>query len=180
MKQRNAMIAVWTALLIAIIAVLATASGSRETRAELKPGERRAVIVSPGATEVRLFVEGLPFREPPRIQKIMNDGVGILLTKDQRAVLDRAVHRYRLKPGELGEARPACFIPHHFFRYYDNSGKQIGELAVCYCCGGIAINSDFADPYWGQGVLQFDYGSVAKMLKEIEIPTNIECQNPRY
>lgn len=107
----------------------------------------------------------------------MNDPDGILLTAGQKAILDRSVHRYRAKPSEMGKyAMPACFVPHHFFRYYDKGGRQIGELAVCYCCGDIRVTPYSYGPNGdGSEVWDFDYDGVKKMLKEMDVPTDIDC-----
>ncbi|WP_144037946.1 hypothetical protein [Sphingopyxis sp. KK2] len=143
----------------------------------LRFGERVRVSPAPDAVEVRLFVEGVPHRATPRVNQLMNDPDGILLTAEQRAILDQSVHRYRAKPSEMGKySMPACYIPHHFFRYYDKRGQQIGELEVCYCCGDIRVkpysygpNSD------GSEVWDFDYDAVKKMLKAMDVPTDIDC-----
>lgn len=60
-----------------------------------------------------------------------------VLSPAERATFESGLHRERLigvPPPEL--ATPACFIPHHFFRYYSATGQQVGEIKVCFCCGG--------------------------------------------
>lgn len=183
MKQRNALIAVWTALLVAIAVALgaglqAPNSGTPElvsSTAELKPGQRRPMIIAPEAVEVRLFVEGRSQDNPARVAELMKDGDGILLTAKQRARLDRSVFRYRMTRREFeNNAIAGYFIPHHFFRYYDTAGKQVGELAVCYCCRGV----DVTPAGWSLGddeEWEFDYAGIEQMLKEMNVPVDIDC-----
>jgi hypothetical protein len=148
-----------------------------EESSALRFGERVRVVPAPDAAEVRLFVEGIPHRATARVNQLMNDPDGILLTAEQRAILDRSVHRYRAKPSEMGKySMPACFIPHHFFRYYDKGGQQIGELAVCYCCGDIRVTPYNYGPNGDASeVWDFDYDAVKKMLKAMDVPTDIDC-----
>jgi len=122
-----------------------------------------------------VFVEDIPFDEFERTGKNMSKPDGIVLTKSQRAVLDKAVHLYRMTPKEYeNNAVVGCFIPHHFFRYYDKKGRQIGEMAVCYCCGGIefspAIKWLRPEEEW-----QFEFEGVEQMLKEMGVPTDVNC-----
>ena len=183
MKQRNAMIAVWAALLLSVgtALVLAVQDGGPSAgndiffipESELKPGQRERIVVNPEAAEVRLFVEGIPFREPSRTRELIDDVDGVLLTKAQRDILERSLHRYRLPPSEF-EDYPACFIPHHFFRYYDAQGNELGELAVCYCCRQVRLNSWSYRRIEGE-ILQFDYEAIEKMLAGMKVPTNINC-----
>ena len=176
MKQRNAAIAVWMALLIALAVTLSLTLGSAGPGIEAKGGGATTAIHPwPEAAEVRVFVEDIPFDESQRTGKNMSKPDGIALTKSQRATLDKAVHLYRMTPKEYANsAMVGCFIPHHFFRYYDRSGRQLGELAVCYCCGGIefspAIKQLRPEEEW-----QFDFDGVEKMLKEIGVPTDVNC-----
>jgi hypothetical protein len=187
MKQRNTMITVWTALLIAVGVTLAAVLSTDPLRvdedysayptSDMRPGERKPVVISRDAVEVRLFVEGLPFREPARTQELINDVDGVRLTKAQRDILEGSLHRYRLLPSEFDDY-PACFIPHHFFRYYDRQGNQLADLQICYCCRQVRLNS------WGyrwiQGeILQFDFDEVAEMLKTMDVPTDVNCPERR-
>ena len=85
----------------------------------------------PDAVSVRLFVnteygdDGLPIYGKPR---------GLLLSDAQRAELQTLIKVHRIEPDRLVAM---CFVPHHFFRYYDRSGKVVGELRVCFCCAGV-------------------------------------------
>lgn len=181
MKKRNAAFAIWMALVVALAVTLSLTlrtNESSEARTEIGAkgaGVTTAVHPWPEAAEVRVFVEDIPFDEFERTGKNMSKPDGIVLTKSQRAVLDNAVHLYRMTPKEYkNNAVIGCFIPHHFFRYYDRKGRQIGEMAVCYCCGGIefspAIKRLRPEEEW-----QFDFEGVERMLQEIGVPTNVNC-----
>lgn len=124
---------------------------------------------------MRLFVEDLSYEERKRTGTTMSNPKGVVLNAAQRATLDKSVTLYRMTPEEYENAAyAACFIPHHFFRYYDSNGRQLGELAVCYCCRGIRLPSTFReirnDEEW-----RFDYEAVKKMLEGMSIPTNVHC-----
>lgn len=183
MKQKNAMIAIWTALLIAIGVGLGLVMSDGKSPFDhdplaaptilLKPGEREAVTVSSEAVEVRLFVEGLPFREPRRTQDLMNDVDGIPLTKAQREILDRSLARYRLLPSE-SDATPACYDPHHLFRYFNAKGEEVGKLEVCYCCRQVRVYSPDQNRAEGE-IWEFDFEGVAAMLDSMNVPTDVNC-----
>ncbi|WP_242773891.1 hypothetical protein [Sphingopyxis sp. YF1] len=179
MKSRNAVFAMWVALFVAIGVVLGATMGAPNSThgglGALKPGERRLMVPPREAVEVRLFVKGDTEPKLPRVVELMNDGDGILLTPAQRARLDRSVFRYRMTREEFeNDAEAACFIPHHFFRYFDADGAQVAELRVCYCCRGVAMSpgdrSLGDDEEW-----QFDYAGIEQMLREMNIPVDIDC-----
>lgn len=125
-----------------------------------------AQIPFPAATSVRLFVEvgandGVP---------IFNNPAGHILTASQRANFEAALHMVKA-PDEMA----ACFIPHHFFRYYDKQGKQIGEFEVCFCCDGIEVSGAptlVADP---SQMLSADYAKVKDLVRDLGEPTDIDC-----
>jgi hypothetical protein len=183
MKQRKTMIAAWTALLVAIGIVLAVVIPGNSSSFEegrlaspkilLKPGERRAVAIRSDAVEVRLFVEGLPFRETPHAQALMNDIDGIPLSMAQRDILDHSLARYRQLPTESG-ATPACYDPHHIFRYFNAAGEEIGKLEVCYCCRQVRVYGLDENRAEGE-IWQFDFEGVGAMLKAMKVPTDINC-----
>src|SRR3569623_1392340 len=85
----------------------------------------------PTASEVRLFVN-TSYDE--KGQPVFSNPHGHALTAAQRATFESLIKVHYLAPDEL---IAGCFIPHHFFRYFDKSGKQIGELQVCFCCAGV-------------------------------------------
>lgn len=183
MKQRNAMIAVWTALLLSVGVALSLAMGSGVSDDEFvlsppsKPSAGATLVRPwPQASEVRLFVEDLSYDEQKRTGNWTSRPAGIRLTKAQRDIVDGSVFLHRLTKKEWAKrVYTACFIPHHFFRYYDGSGRQIGEIQVCYCCQGIDMAPALRriDSYdeW-----QFDFARVEKMLIEMGVSTDINCE----
>ncbi len=126
----------------------------------------------PEAASVRLFVEDIPYDEIGPNGNGMSNPAGVLLTKAQQKFVSNAMTRDTYSDYR---AVVACFIPHHFFRFYDVGGKQIGELQVCYCCGGVSLAQakySLADKQvWG-----FDYEGVAKMMAEMGISSKVQCE----
>jgi hypothetical protein len=179
MKQRNAMIAVWTALLIAIGLTLAMALGSGSAgpeRDDMRLGEKRLVAVNPDAVEVRLFVSGTSTNVSARAQELIGNRQGIALTRDQRAILDRSLYRHRASVYDQPAAANCVFDPHHIFRYFDAKGEQVGELQVCFCCRDVFLfkpdhqRLGGEEEYW-----EFDFDGLAAMLQAADIPTDIDC-----
>jgi hypothetical protein len=100
---------------------------------------------------------GYPVRAGPR------------LNADQRQRLEAAVS-YR--PIEPNEAFAGCFIPHHFFKYFDSSGKETGSVSVCFCCGGARLSSDSP----GSGSTEeIDYDEIQAIVTELGISTDLGC-----
>jgi hypothetical protein len=181
MKQRSTIIAVWLALFIAIGVVLAqamtdTAGDDFVLSPPPEPTAGSAHFrVWPQATEVRLFVEDLSFDEQRRTGAWTSRPEGILLTANQRKIVDSSIYLNKMTKREAEKRMfAACFVPHHFFRYYDRAGRQIGELQICYCCAGIAMNPALR-PESIYEEWQFDFDAVEKMLKEMGVPTDVNC-----
>lgn len=179
--MKRSLIILATCLLVvgALAALWREASPERKVeltkKITLSSGEKTQVAILNDADEVRLFVEGIPFRENAHIRDLIDDVDGIALTKAQRVVFERTIYKYRPTADDIA-ARPACFIPHHFFRYYVD-GKQVGELAVCFCCGGVSLNHDGPKAVLNEGEqLDVDYPALKKMLTAMNVPTDINCQ----
>jgi len=129
--------------------------------------DRRVTNPFPGATEVRLFVEvGYTNDNKP----ILSKRKGVRLNAAQRKAFEDS-----LKMIAAPEYETACFLPHHYFRYYDASGKEIGDVAVCFCCYGVgASGSSALEPPSG-AMLSADYRSVEALVAALGEPTNILC-----
>jgi len=84
----------------------------------------------PEAASVRIFAQ-----KPMETGGEMVREEGQLLTVEERRSLEEHIRLISYNRGP--ESVAACFIPHHFLRYYDRSGKEIGELSICFCCKGI-------------------------------------------
>ena len=133
------------------------------------------------AADVRLFVEGLPFREPAATQKLMANEKGISLTEGQRAILGQSIQKRRATQEHILN-QPGCFDPHHFFRFYDRKGEVFAELAVCYCCGGAKLRGSSAAKIMGDAdFIDFDFAAIKEMLVSMKVPTSINChENARF
>lgn len=159
---------------MAILAVvmLAIAACGRVTAGDAAPrpavpaasisfGPLKAVY--PNATTVRMYVPG-SFDGKARKTPLE----GVTLSQDQVKRLRAAISR-----DPPPEAYAACFVPHHFFRFYDSRGSKVGELSVCLCCSGIQADPTLLhDP---NSELGFDYWAVADIIRELGYPINIDC-----
>lgn len=98
---------------------------------------------------------------------------GTFLTKEQRAEFDLSVRKITLlNDGSVGAV--ACFDPHHFFRYYDATGKKIGEISVCFCCGNSRFEpavKKLTDKQW----IDVDVDMAKRFVKKLGLPTNMHC-----
>jgi hypothetical protein len=121
----------------------------------------------PDATEVRLFVndgyddEGSPTMSAP---------AGRPLSRSQRKAFEAAV---RIEPAP--DAVDACFIPHHFFRYFDKQGRQIGEIEVCFCCDGVSVSEGASVSPGPNEWFAADYTALRKLVQSMGERTDIEC-----
>lgn len=132
----------------------------------------------PDAKIVKLVIRNMEF-DPKTFDVIEHPDTVRVLSPTERATFENALHRVHLigVPPPEGDLA-ACFVPHHFFRYYSATGRQIGEIAVCFCCGGFLTTP--ALPYGngrrGQGD-QFigDLRATESFVKGLGLPTNIMC-----
>ena len=123
----------------------------------------------PNASEVRLFVE--VDYDKNSGEPIFNKKNGVVLSATDRVRFEDTL-RFVATP----EAMAACFIPHHFFRYFDNEGKQVGEVAVCFCCAGTASSgSDKLKPRPDE-ILDADLKALKNLVLRLGEPTQVLCQ----
>ena len=133
-----------------------------------EPAEELVADIYPGATDVRLFV-----RE--EFNKV-NDGSGFLkprgtlLTDQQRKQFEAA-----LLKEPMPEEMAACFIPHHFFRFYDAKGKELGEVAVCFCCIGVQATGESNIDLGSDQILGMELAKMKKLVVTLGAPTDINC-----
>lgn len=76
---------------------------------------------------------------------------------------------------EADEEFAACFIPHHFFRYFDKKGKELGVISVCFCCYGASLDDFGASPVKTDEHLYMRHGRMEALVKELGVPTDINC-----
>ena len=102
-----------------------------------------------------------------------------VLTPSERATFESTLHRVRLVGFPPPDApSPACFVPHHFFRYYSATGKQIGEVAVCFCCGGFEATPalPFGNGRGGQkDEFNVSLGKTKAFVRSLGLRTDMMC-----
>lgn len=121
----------------------------------------------PDAKEVRLFVEkdygkggNAIFARPE----------GRVLKKDEVSDFEAA-----LRVAKAPEEMAACFIPHHFFRYFDGQGKEIGEIEVCFCCAGVRASKGANISIGSDEILAADYAKLEALVHRLGEPTEVHC-----
>ena len=161
-----------------LLCLLLTLAGCHQAAVNQGYIRETAVHPFPEASEVRLLVG-----EP---EYTLRDGVpihpgkpGRLLTPEQRRQFEallKVLTPVDLSPQESREfgAMAACFIPHHFFQYFDARGHQIGEIAVCFCCGGIEMAPDRLN-LKDDRVFSVNYAKLEPLVQSWGERTNIDC-----
>jgi len=69
----------------------------------------------------------------------------------------------------------ACFIPHHFFRYFDDSGKLVGELALCFCCAGVQQSEGSSVRLSEDQMLVADFRKLESFVASLGERTDVLC-----
>lgn len=92
----------------------------------------------------------------------MHQGVinapGALLSATQVQTLLKAVTTYSPK-----DKYKACYVPHHAFVFYDDAGRPVAHLEVCFTC-----RRTKASP---AGIAEsFDYSILWNLLHELGVP----------
>tara|TARA_R110002124_G_scaffold239542_1_gene404766 strand:- start:1277 stop:2062 length:786 start_codon:yes stop_codon:yes gene_type:complete len=146
-------------------------------------GDRPYEIVSetavhpyPGAKTVRLFVE----TDGPSSDEGWLEPQGRLLSAAQRAAFEATLS----KRSSRGGAADACFIPHHFFRYYDDVGTLVAEIRVCFCCAGAGADASpalfpfeggvFLHPF--TNTLKYDRERLGALIRSWGLPSDVWCR----
>ncbi|UTP40469.1 hypothetical protein M9M90_04615 [Phenylobacterium sp. LH3H17] len=132
----------------------------------------------PEATEVRLHVDNDSYdKDSNRIERPETVRV---LSVAERAQFERALQRVRVvglaPPGYNAPLGPACFVPHHFFKYYDAAGKQVGEILVCFCCLQAQAQPAMAYEDGHRQWLSVHVGKVRDLVKQMGLPTQQQCE----
>ena len=129
--------------------------------------DRRVTNPFPAATEVRLFVEVAYTKDN---KQILSKRKGVLLNAAQRKAFEDS-----LVITAAPEYDTMCFIPHHFFRYYDANGKQLGSVSVCFCCDGVAASGSKALEPPTDALLSANYQKLKKLVAALGEPTDVLC-----
>ncbi|GAA0651133.1 hypothetical protein [Brevundimonas lenta] len=131
----------------------------------------------PDAVSARLFVENDGPEGSPEVG-VMIEPQGRLLTAAQRREFEDSLS----KVSSRGGSAAACFIPHHFLRYYDAAGQKVGEIAVCFCCSG-AVSTPALFPYQGGGPLHpywnelaYDRERLKSLIESLGLPADVWCR----
>ena len=108
----------------------------------------------------------------------MSNPDGRELTKEERRVFEAAISKKIViqrpeSDGEVGYGA-ACFVPHHFFRYYDGNGNNVGEIEVCFCCEDANSNPQLIDADKDMWV-EYDVPAIKQFVKSLNLPTDVNC-----
>src|SRR6476620_12545645 len=161
-----------------LVVALAVASCQQTAAPEQPRGHIRIDPIRPfpEAAQVRLFVE-TGYDE--RTHELVYSGKsGLLLTPLQRQAYETLLSvrtPVNLPDNDPFFMRAMCFIPHHFFRYYGGSGKQLGEIGVCFCCSGIEVMSGPQLRLKEGQELGVDYGRLKSLVRSWGQPTDVQC-----
>lgn len=69
----------------------------------------------------------------------------------------------------------ACFIPHHFFRYFDKAGKQVGQVEVYFCCAGVQQSNGSNVRLTEDQMLIADWGKLHSFITALGERTDVQC-----
>ncbi|MDP2011248.1 MAG: hypothetical protein Q8K11_13830 [Phenylobacterium sp.] len=129
--------------------------------ATLAACEAPSAALYPGTASAQLFVRNDEQRRMDPAGKLSGDQ------------LERLTAALRQQP--IPAATAACFVPHHFFRMYDVSGKMIGEIAVCFCCQGVQAKPALSIPKGQDMDLGADYEALAALVRELGSTPKLNC-----
>ncbi|MBA2936404.1 hypothetical protein HZF05_20165 [Sphingomonas sp. CGMCC 1.13654] len=124
----------------------------------------------PAATEARLFVD--TGRTDAHFHPVLTPKDGHALTAGQRKILESALV-WNDNYGKEDVA--ACFMPHHFFRYFDAQHRKVGEIAVCFCCGGVEVDKGDGTAIYPETRLNAHYDRLKALIHGMGERTDIEC-----
>ena len=132
---------------------------------------KRLTAVHPQAVSVRMTVveDVLVDRKAWKFERRERSPPGgYPLSPEQSARLRRA-----MLDTPVLEAQPACFIPHHFFHFYDRAGREVGSAAICFCCGGAQAEPALV----GAGrELGYKTKEVRALVEELGSRTDVGCK----
>jgi hypothetical protein len=145
-------------------------SSSGNAGAELATRSAQTVHLFPTATEVRLFVD--TGRTDSKHHSILSPETGIPLTKSQRDELEKSLV-WNQNFGKDDVA--ACFLPHHFFGYFDKNHRRLGTVSVCFCCGGVEVIRGDGKLIYDEDRLSINLSQVKALVSSMHEPTDIAC-----
>ena len=140
-----------------------------EFRTTAPPVEQTKPVTNafPLATEVRLFVET---DVDANGKSVFSKPKGLKLSPQQRQAFEASLVVEPIPDMVIG-----CFIPHHFFRYFDANGRSIGEIEVCFCCSGVLATGAANIPIGKNQRLSADYDKLEAFVRSLGEPTQGQC-----
>ena len=173
-RRRNILVALVTALAVANLAWLGLSRSAEHERVAVAG---RVTLLDkpfrnpfPNAGEVRLFVET---DYDAKSEPIYSKPRGRILTASQRAEFESLIAVHTISPDEMFAA---CFIPHHFFRYFDETGRQVGEVQVCFCCAGVQQSNGSNVRLTEGQMLVADWGKLHSFITALGERTDVQCE----
>jgi hypothetical protein len=127
-------------------------------------GEKTVVTLFPEAAYAQIYVDA--------DDKDQTIKAGPRLNGQQRSRLQSAIYIETIGPDATMDA---CYIPHHWFRYFDAKGNRIGEVAVCFCCSQIRIDPQPYRAYFPNKIMSGNYRKLEGLVRELGQSTNIGC-----
>ncbi len=135
---------------------------------------KTALRLYPEATSVVLYVSAKPKTDSSG-NFIIGQTKGIQLTPEQRKRFEASFYQAHLVSGPDQQEASACFFPHHFFKYYDASGQQVGQVAICFCCLGASMNP-VAGKFTATDWVDQDWEALRSLMTSMKVPTDFECR----
>jgi hypothetical protein len=161
--------AIW-ALILLTLPIGCRGDSSASHNAQQTTDATHVIRLFPTATEVRLFVD--TGRNDSNLHPILTLANGRKLSVSQREKLENSLVWNENYGKELVAA---CFMPHHFFRYFDSKHRKLGEIAVCFCCGGVEVDKADGTAIYPETRLNAHYAQLKALVREMHEPTDIEC-----
>ena len=138
--------------------------------------QKEPVRPFPEATTVRLFIDSGKYdRSGNPVYLVAKGRTLIEQQRKQFEALLRVETPINVPPDSDYWVLEACFIPHHFFRYYDAAGRKLGEISVCFCCSGVAMDPASQLGLHDEQRFAADYGKLERLVASWGEPTDIEC-----
>lgn len=134
---------------------------------------RTPVKPYPQAVIARLFVQNGRGADGDLVYVLPD---GRRLTNRERQAVEATLS---LSSYTAASADAACFVPHHFVRYYDAAGVQVGEIAICFCCAGVRATPDITGPV-AEGAdytrLDFDFEALKAVFQQMGVAIDFGCE----
>ena len=154
---------------------------SRDQGSKVHSGDQGTIRADPvrpfpEAKQLRLFIDTGKTDRAGNIIYARADGKE--LTSEQRGEFEKLLRietPINVPPDSDYWLLRSCFIPHHFFRYYDASGHQIGEISVCFCCAGIEMEPSTRLKLRDDQRFEVDYVKLKSLVSSWGEGTDIQC-----